>query len=254
MALNWIPATVVRKTIWAHGLFTLAVRTPGVQTFETGQFLQLGFATPERHLHRPYSVASPHGDILEFFIVLVEQGEVTPKLWSLKVGDNVDVSDKGAGSFTLSHTPLGRDLWLMATGTGIAPYIAMLRTQLPWQRYQNIILVHGVRHPSDLAYQVELEELQRSYNHRFQYLGVVSRLPSPPEGHANKLLSGRITDCFTSGKLEQSANVKLSPENSIVMLCGNPAMLDEMEQLLAQRGLNRHKSKQPGQVVVERYW
>jgi ferredoxin--NADP+ reductase len=142
----------------------------------------------------------------------------------------------------------------MATGTGIAPYIAMLRTQLPWQRYQNIILVHGVRHPSDLAYQVELEELQRSYNHRFQYLGVVSRLPSPPEGHANKLLSGRITDCFTSGKLEQSANVKLSPENSIVMLCGNPAMLDEMEQLLAQRGLNRHKSKQPGQVVVERYW
>ncbi|MEY4568079.1 MAG: Ferredoxin--NADP reductase, partial [Planctomycetota bacterium] len=172
----------------------------------------------------------------------------------LKVGDRVDVSEKAAGSFTLSHTPPGRDLWLMATGTGIAPYIAMLRTQQPWQRYENIVLVHGVRHPSDLAYQLELEELQRTYNLRFQYIGVISRLPTPPEGHANKLLSGRITDCFTSGKLELSTNLKLSPEKSVVMLCGNPAMLDEMEQLLAQIGLNRHKSKQPGQVVVERYW
>lgn len=254
MALKWIPATVVRKILWAPGLFTLRVHAPGVLPFEPGQFLQLGLASPEKHLHRPYSVASPHAEYLDFFIVLVETGEVTPHFWNLKVGDQVDVSEKAAGSFTLSHAPASRDLWLMATGTGIAPYIAMLRDPALWKQYEQVILVHGVRYPADLAYQLELEEMQRQHQGRFFYLGVASRIPNKMEGHSNRILSGRITDCFTSLALEQETGVAITPQYSTVMLCGNPAMLDDMEQLLAQRGLLRHRSKSPGHVVVERYW
>lgn len=254
MALKWIPATVVRKTIWAPGLFTLQLSAPGVQHFEPGQFLQMGFNFPEKHVHRPYSVASPHSDHLDFFIVLVESGEVTPYFWKLKVGDHVEVSEKAAGSFTLSHAPVSRDIWLMATGTGIAPYIAMLRDSAIWEKYEQVILVHGVRYPADLAYQLELEELQHRYQGRFSYVGVASRIPAKMEGHSNRILSGRITDCFTSMALEQETGISITPQYSTIMLCGNPAMLDEMEQLLAQRGLNRHRPKTPGHVVVERYW
>lgn len=254
MALKWIPATVVRKTIWAPGLFTLQLSAPGVQHFEPGQFLQMGFNFPEKHLHRPYSVASPHSDHLDFFIVLVESGEVTPHFWKLKVGDQVEVSEKAAGSFTLSHAPVSRDIWLMATGTGIAPYIAMLRDPAIWEKYEQVVLVHGVRYPADLAYQLELEELQHRYQGRFSYVGVASRIPAKMEGHSNRILSGRITDCFTSLALEQETGISITPQYSTIMLCGNPAMLDEMEQLLAQRGLNRHRPKAPGHVVVERYW
>lgn len=254
MALKWIPATVVRKTIWAPGLFTLQLNAPGVQHFEPGQFLQMGFNFPEKHLHRPYSVASPHSDHLDFFIVLVESGEVTPHFWKLKVGDQVEVSEKAAGSFTLAHAPASRDIWLMATGTGIAPYIAMLRDPAIWEKYEQVVLVHGVRYPADLAYQLELEELQHRYQGRFSYVGVASRIPAKMEGHSNRILSGRITDCFTSMALEQETGISITPQYSTIMLCGNPAMLDEMEQLLAQRGLNRHRPKAPGHVVVERYW
>lgn len=254
MPLKWNPATVVRKTIWAPGLFTIRVHAPGVLPFEPGQFLQVGFPFPEKHIHRPYSVASPHSDYLDFFIVLVESGEVTPHFWKVKVGDQVDVSEKGAGSFTLSHAPESRDIWLMATGTGIAPYIAMLRDGDIWNKYQQVVLVHGVRFPADLAYQLELEELQHRFEGRFSYVGVASRMPSKMEGHSNRILSGRITDCFTSLALEQETGIAITPQYSTVMLCGNPAMLDEMEQLLSQRGLHRHRPKSPGQVVIERYW
>ena len=254
MALNWIPATVVRKTIWAPGLFTLRVHAPGVLPFEPGQFLQMGFPRPDKHLHRPYSVASPHGDLLDFFIVLVEDGEVTPLFWQFKVGESVEVSEKAAGSFTLAHAPPSRDIWLIATGTGIAPYIAMLKDAEIWNKYEQIVLVHGVRFPADLAYQLELEELQHRYQGRFVYVGIVSRVPQKLEGHSNRILNGRITDSFKSLALEQETGIAITPNYSTVMLCGNPAMLDEMEHLLQDRGLQRHRVKQPGQIVVERYW
>ncbi len=143
--MQWITTTVERKVVWAPGLFTLSIHSAEVAPFEPGQFLQLGLPLNNKRVNRPYSVASPHGSTLEFFIVLVETGELTPHLWELEPGDSVEVSQKAAGSFTLKHCPDAKTLWLLATGTGIAPYIAMLRTEEPWRRYENIVFVHGVR-------------------------------------------------------------------------------------------------------------
>lgn len=245
--MKWTDGIVKRKQVWAEGLFTLEVSAPEVQAFVPGQFLQLGFDEDDGHLHRPYSVASPHGEVLDFFIVLVEDGALTPKLWKLEVGDSVDVSQRAAGSFTLKHCPGEKDLWLVATGTGLAPYIAMLRTEEPWARYERITVVHGVRYLNDLAYQEELDQHQQQYGDRFRYLPVVSR-----EGSENTL-PGRITTCLGDGKLEAAAGQELSTE-SCMMMCGNPDMLNEMEEMLGERGIHKHKKKEPGQIVVERYW
>jgi ferredoxin--NADP+ reductase len=245
--MKWTRGVVQEKVVWSEGLFTLRIHAPEVGAFEPGQFLQLGIDNADGHIHRPYSVASPHGELLDFFIVLVEDGKLTPHLWKMDVGAQVDVSARAAGSFTLKHCPEGETLWLIATGTGLAPYIAMLRTEEPWERYQKIVVVHGVRQATDLAYQEEFAGYQGQQGERFAYLPVVSR------EEISGCLHGRITRCLANGSLEATAG-KVLDTNSCVMLCGNPAMLDETEQLLGERGIKKHKRKEPGQIVVERYW
>jgi ferredoxin/flavodoxin---NADP+ reductase len=245
--MKWTPATVQCKRIWSEGLFTLKLRAPEVAPFKPGQFLQLGLQLPEGPLYRPYSAASPHGEFLEFFIVMLVEGSLTPRLWKLEAGNEVIISQKAAGGFTLDNSPEGKELWLIGTGTGLAPYIAMLRTDEPWLRYPKIILVHGVRHASDLAYQEEMASYASHGQDRFRYIPVVSR-----EVYSDGL-SGRITTCLENGSLEEAAQSKFSKESAI-LLCGNPDMLDDCESMLGKRGITKHKKKTPGQIVVERYW
>ena len=248
MAIEWVCGSLKKRKVWSDGLFTLTIDCPGVSPFEPGQFLQVGMQLPEKHLHRPYSVASPHGDELDFFIVRVQNGELTPRLWDLEVGQSIDVCKKATGSFTLSHTPVAKNLWLLATGTGLAPYIAMLRDPKIWESYQQIIVVHGVRFLSDLAYTEELEVHQEAYDGRLIWVPVVSR------ALAVHGFQGRITQAIQCGKLEELAGVPLCPESSAVMMCGNPQMLDEVEEILNNRGMRKHKRNEPGHYVVERYW
>jgi len=248
MALQWIAGKIARKHVWSDGLFTISIHCPGVGPFECGQFLQVGMALPEKHLHRPYSVASPFSDTLDFFIVRVDGGELTPRLWALNEGDSIDVSAKATGGFTLTHTPEAETIWLLATGTGLAPYIAMMREEAIWQRHRNVVLVHGVRFASDLAYQDELEQLKGRFGSRFHSIPVISRAEVPGA------IAGRITTAIETGALESKAENALAPSNSVVMMCGNPQMLDDVEALLKDRGMQRHKKSTPGHVVVERYW
>ena len=248
MALQWIAGKIARKHVWSDGLFTISIHCPGVGPFECGQFLQVGMALPEKHLHRPYSVASPFSDTLDFFIVRVDGGELTPRLWALNEGDSIDVSAKATGGFTLTHTPEAETIWLLATGTGLAPYIAMMREEAIWQRHRNVVLVHGVRFASDLAYQDELEQLKGRFGSRFHSIPVISRAEVPGA------IAGRITTAIETGALESKAENALAPSNSVVMMCGNPQMLDDVEALLKERGMHRHKKLAPGHVIVERYW
>jgi ferredoxin/flavodoxin---NADP+ reductase len=248
MALQWISGTVVKKHVWSEGLFTLCIHCPGVAAFESGQFLQVGLQLPEKHLHRPYSVASPHGDTLEFFIVKVEGGELTPRLWAMESGDSIEVASKATGGFTLSHTPPAECLWLLATGTGLAPYIAMLREPSVWANYRKIILIHGVRFQSDLAYLDELRAYETQRADQFRFIAAISRET------VDGCIAGRMTTALENGELEKIAGQQLVPASSAVMMCGNPDMLNEVESQLNARGLVKHKTKEPGHYVVERYW
>lgn len=257
---NWFPSKVLEKKVWTEGLFTLTIDGSGVQEFEAGQFLHLaGFPNglpadaddetrEKQRVNRPYSVASPHGDKLEFFVVRVDGGELTPHLWQLEPGDDIEVSDKAAGRFTLEKTPDAENLWLIATGTGLAPYIAMLRTEEPWQRFKKIVLVHGVRYARDLAYTEELKSLEQERGDCFRVLQTLTREAT------ESTLEGRIPNLVADGSLEKAADCEMSAAASAVLLCGNPAMLDSMEELLGERKMLRHRSKSPGQIVLERYW
>ncbi|MBL8889564.1 MAG: ferredoxin--NADP reductase [Planctomycetaceae bacterium] len=245
--MEWTEGIVRNKKVWAPGLFTLSIEAPEVHPFEPGQFLQLGYDRPDGHLHRPYSVASPHETTLEFFIVLVEQGQLTPWLWQLNPGDQIHVSKKPAGGFTLTKCPEATTIWLIGTGTGLAPYIAMLRRPEIWERYKKIVLVHGIRHASDQAYLEEIAGYSEGFGSQFVFVPVVSR------EQAAGALFGRITQCLVDGSLEAMAQCALTLD-SCVMMCGNPDMLDEMERLLGERGLKKHRHSNPGQLVIERYW
>lgn len=257
---KWYASKVLKKKTWTEGLFTLTIDGSEVEPFEPGQFLHLatfpdGVSAADSaeikekaRVNRPYSVASPHGVELEFFIVRVDDGELTPPLWELEPGDAIEVSTKAAGRFTLSKTPDAEHLWLVGTGTGLAPYIAMLRTEEPWQRFKKIVVVHGVRVANDLAYTEELRALEIEKQGAFSFVQALSR------EQADGTLNGRIPHLVENGELETAAGCQLSQESSAIMLCGNPAMLDTMELLLGERGMVRHRSKSPGQIVLERYW
>ena len=257
---NWFPSKVLEKKVWTDGLFTLTVDGSGVEEFQPGQFLHLaGFPSglpadadedtrEKQRVNRPYSVASPHGKTLDFFVVRVDDGELTPHLWNLEPGDELEVSEKAAGRFTLEKTPDAENLWLIATGTGLAPYIAMLRTEQPWQRFKKIVLVHGVRYARDLAYTEELKAFEQDRGDAFRMLQALTR------ESAEGTLEGRIPNLVENGSLEEAAGCTMSTDDSSVLLCGNPAMLDSMEEVLQQRKMTRHRSKAPGQIVLERYW
>ena len=257
---KWFQSKVLEKKVWTDGLFTISIDGSGVEPFKPGQFLHLagypnGIAEDaddetreKQRVNRPYSVASPHGDRLEFFIVRVDDGELTPHLWKLEPGDDIEVSEKAAGRFTLEKTPDAENLWLVATGTGLAPYVAMLRTDEPWERYRKIVIVHGARHATDLAYTEELREMEKSRGGAFKLVQALTR------ESADGAMQGRIPALIESGDLEKEVGCEMTKEASAVLLCGNPAMLDSMEELLGKRSMVKHRSKAPGQIVLERYW
>lgn len=236
-------------------LFTLRTsRDPGFR-FSAGQFARLGVRKPSGCIvWRAYSmVSAPHDEFLDFFSIVVPDGEFTSELSRLKVGDELLIDKQAFGFLTLDRFPDGRDLWLLATGTGIAPFLSILQDFQAWQRFERIILVYSVREASELAYQQLIAELpQREYleglGSKLLYLPVVTREQVPGALHA------RITTLIESGELERAADLQLTPEHSRIMLCGNPQMIEDTRAVLKSRDLNLALTRKPGQVAVENYW
>ncbi|QTF57725.1 ferredoxin--NADP reductase [Stutzerimonas frequens] len=236
-------------------LFTLRTsRDPGFR-FTAGQFARLGVRKPSGCIvWRAYSmVSAPHDEFLDFFSIVVPDGEFTSELSRLKVGDELLVDKQAFGFLTLNRFPDGRDLWLLATGTGIAPFLSILQDFEAWQRFERIILVYSVREARELAYQQLIAELpQRDYleglGTKLLYLPVVTRERVPGALH------GRITTLIENGELERAADLQLTPEHSRIMLCGNPQMIEDTRAVLKARDLNLAMTRRPGQVAVENYW
>ncbi|UCR82600.1 ferredoxin--NADP reductase [Pseudomonas chlororaphis] len=236
-------------------LFTLrATRDAGFR-FRAGQFARLGVTKADGStVWRAYSmVSSPFDEFLEFFSIVVPGGEFTSELSRLEEGDTLMVDRQAFGYLTLDRFADGRDLWLLSTGTGIAPFVSILQDFEVWEKFERIILVYSVREAKELAYQQLLAELkQRDYlaevAHKLQVITTVTRELHPGS------LNGRITHLIESGELERVAGVPLSAEHSRVMLCGNPQMIDDTRALLKQRDMHLSLTRRPGQVAVENYW
>ena len=247
--------TLTDVTPLTPSLFTLrTTRDPGFR-FRAGQFARLGVTKADGStVWRAYSmVSSPHDEFLEFFSIVVPGGEFTSELSRLQVGDSLMVERQAFGFLTMDRFVDGRDLWLLATGTGIAPFLSILQDFEVWEKFERIVLVYSAREARELAYQDLIAELCSreyliEYAHKFVYIPIVTREQIPGT------LNGRITTLIENGQLEQAAGIELTSEHSRVMVCGNPQMIDDTRKLLKARDMQLSLSRRPGQVAVENYW
>jgi ferredoxin/flavodoxin---NADP+ reductase len=245
---GWSAGHLIARRDWAPGLATLVVEAE-VEPFVPGQFVNLALEFDGTVERRSYSIASPPGEPLKFLVTEVVGGVLTPRLLRLAPGDPLFVEPKPQGFFTLKWVPEARELWLIATGTGLGPFLAILGSDELWQRFENVVLVHGVREAAQLAHRDELLRLAGERADRFTVVAALSRQPAAPG-----LLGGRITTLLGDGALERAAGATLAPDRSHVMLCGNPAMIEDVTSLLGERGLRKHRVRTPGHISIEKYW
>jgi len=241
---KWLEGRVIENRLWTDTLFSLRVEAPRL-TFEAGQFVRIAV---EERIARPFSFVNPPEDpVLEFYGIVVPEGPLSPKLMRLRAGERLLVAANPAGFLVLSEVPDADTLWLVSTGTGIAPFLSILRTETQWQRFRNVVLVHAVRHTRELVYRELIGQIQRRHENVFRYVTFVSREAAPGS------LAGRIPAAIRDGRLEAAAGLPLD-ERSHVMLCGNPDMLKDASSALAERGLRKHRRRTPGHITVESFW
>lgn len=245
---GFVQGRVEHRQEWAPGLITLRIAGE-VEPFSPGQFRNIALYIDGQLERRAYSMASAPAAPVEFFLNRVDGGSFSPRVFELDVGDEVLVEKKAQGFFTLAYVPPAEELWMVATGTGLAPFISMLRAGEPWQRFRRIVVVHGVREAAHLAYKEELCEAGRAHAEKLLWVPVVSREPG-----ASGVLHGRVTTLLESGELEREIGLGLSAERSHLMLCGNPEMIRELTALLETRGLRKHRVRRPGHITTENYW
>jgi ferredoxin--NADP+ reductase len=205
-------------------------------------------------IRRAYSIASSskENEYLDFYVALVHSGEFTPRLFALEKGDRIWLGPKATGLFTLKDVPTDADLYLIGTGTGLAPYVSMLKSDvLEESQTRRIVVAHGARYSWDLGYRKELESLT-SRNERLIYI------PSITRGEKDESWSGvtgYLQDQISSGTLEEQSGVPLDPERVHVFLCGNPAMIEVAVEILVAKGFSEWTRKTPeGTIHLEKYW
>jgi ferredoxin--NADP+ reductase len=264
-------AVVTQRIEVAPGLIILRVAPDGwnLPPFEPGQFAVIGLPRsaprvplsdpeepadgPQKLIRRAYSIASGSLDreYLEFFVTLVRSGELTPRLFALEAGAKLWLGPKITGLFTMRDVPGDQHVAMIATGTGLAPYMSMLRTEFSCNISRRFATLVGARHSWDLGYSAELGTIQRLCRN-FAYLPIVSRPEQEPIPWGGP--RGHVQSLWTAGHLEQAWGFKPTPENTHVFLCGNPAMIEDMTKVLEGEGFRVHDKAHPGQVHIEKYW
>ena len=239
---------------WNDTLFSFKTTRGDGLRFENGQFVMIGLHVNERPLLRAYSIASAnYEEHLEFFSIKVQNGPLTSRLQHLRVGDQVLVGAKPTGTLILSDLRPGRHLYLLSTGTGLAPFMSLIQDPEVYERFEKVVLVHGVRRVCDLAYDTFVTEdlpgnefFVDEVREKLIYYPTVTREPFRNQG--------RLTDLIESGKLTRDIGLPmLDPEHDRAMLCGSPAMLADTSSLLDRLGFQvSRRIGDPGDYVIER--
>ena len=239
---------------WTRDYFSFRTTRGAGLRFENGQFVMIGLPVDGKPLMRAYSVASANWEEeMEFFSIKVAHGPLTSRLQHLKVGDEILVGRKPTGTLLISDVHPGRNLYLLATGTGLAPYLSIIKDPDTYERFERVILTHGVRQVEDLAYRDYVtQELPKH-----EYLGeMVSRqlLYYPAVTREEFQHRGRLTDLLESGRMMQDLGLEpLDPEHDRAMICGSPQMLADFRRILDARGFTSSpRIGTAGEYVFER--
>ncbi|MFG1279749.1 ferredoxin--NADP reductase [Xanthobacter autotrophicus] len=250
---NFNEETVTSVHHWTDTLFSFTcTRDPGLR-FLNGQFTMIGLKVDGKPLLRAYSMASANYEPdLQFFSIKVQNGPLTSRLQHLKVGDKILVGRKPTGTLVQDSLLPGKRLYLLSTGTGLAPFLSVVKDPEAYERFEKVILIHGTRTVAELAYDEFLtkelpnhEFLGEEVRNKLIYYPTVTREPFRNQG--------RITDLITSGKLFTDIGMPvISPEEDRMMLCGSPQMLKDVVDLLETRGFAEGSQSAPGHYVIEK--
>ena len=251
-AEKWTVEQVLAIHAWTPTLLTFRTTRPAGFRFTAGHYTRLGLGADDAVVWRPYSMASaPQDEFLEFIAVLVPGGAFSAQLQQLRVGDSLRVDKASYGFLTVNQLAPGKDLWLLASGTGLGPFVSILRDAAVWQDYARLILVHSVRQSAELAWRDEIAALpdkHRGAPARLSYIPVVTREPGATA------LAARIPLLLADGRLEATADSPLSIADSRLMVCGNPDLARELREFLGARGYATNRRGVPGQMAFEKYW
>ncbi len=244
---EWIEGRVTENRQWTDRLFSLRF-SAAIGDFRPGQFIRVALELDGEIVARPYSLVNSQAEPeFEIFFNIVPGGPLTPRLAALQQGDVIKVTDKPYGFLTLDEVPAVKHLWMLATGTGVGPFVSILKSEDAWQRFEKVVLVYSVRTAQELAYRDVIAEAGKQYHQQLSFVPMVTR--EVLEGAINK----RVTDALASGELEQQAGISMSPEDSHVMMCGNSAMIADVMELLKSRNMRKHLRREPGHITTEKY-
>ena len=272
MSDNIQTVTVLSKTTWTPNLFSFTVSRPDSFKFTAGQFVRLGVnpsqlnyynqqnvvvdETLNEDIFRAYSiVSSPFDEVLEFFSIVIPDGAFTSQLQHLQVGDELLLNTMPFGFLTLARyqKPLPKDLWLLATGTGLAPFLSMLQDLKTWEDYEHIILAYSVRSIEELAYIEKIESLQEDFGSLVDNPAKLIFIPIVTREAADGALTERLPKLLLDGTLQKRAGIDLDVDSTHVMLCGNPEMVEDTKETLKTLGLVMNRRGE-GNIAVENYW
>ena len=245
--------TVLSVHHWTDTLFSFTCTRDASFRFENGQFTMVGLEVEGKPLIRAYSMASAnYEENLEFLSIKVQDGPLTSRLQHLKVGDQVYISKKPTGTLVVDNLLPGKVLWLLSTGTGLAPFMSVIKDPEVYERYDRVVLTHTCRFIDELAYKDYITQSLPNHEHigelirdKLVYYPTVTR-----QEFANR---GRITDLIENGKLFADLDLEpFSVENDRIMLCGSPHMLKDTRELLNSRGFDEGSHSKPGHYVIEK--
>ena len=250
---NWIEERVTNVRHWTQTLFSFRTTRDSSFRFQSGHFTMIGIQVDGKPLLRAYSMASaPYEDFLEFFSIKVADGPLTSRLQRIKIGDAIYVGRRATGTLLTDNLLPGRRLYLLSTGTGFAPFSSLIKDLEVYERYDQVVLMHGCRHVADLGFSqsvvngvLESEHLGDLAASKLKYYPVVSREPFDN--------IGRVTDMIENGVA--GTDLKISPLNVAedrVMICGNPNMIVDLKHILSQREFVEGSSAKPGHFVIEK--
>ena len=275
MSDNIQKVTVLSKTTWTPNLFSFTVSRPDSFKFTAGQFVRLGVnpsqlkyyqqveasgdtsdAALSEDIFRAYSiVSSPFDEVLEFFSIVIPDGAFTSQLQHLQVGDELLLNTMPFGFLTLARyqKPLPKDLWLLATGTGLAPFLSMLQDLKTWEDYEHIVLAYSARSTDELAYVEQIERLQDDFGSLVDNPAKLIFIPIVTRESVDGALSERLPKLLLEGTLQARAGIALDVDTTHVMLCGNPDMVEDTKEALKTLGLVMNRRGE-GNIAVENYW
>ncbi|MBV1837879.1 ferredoxin--NADP reductase [Acetobacter estunensis] len=247
------PAKVLTVHHWTDRLFSFTTTRDPALRFENGQFTMIGMEVDGKPLLRAYSIASAnYEDHMEFLSIAVPDGPLTSRLRHVKVGDTVLIGRKPVGTLLLDNLRPGRNLYFLSTGTGLAPFMSLIKDPECYERYDNVILTHTVRVSGELAYSNHIRHELPEHEFLGEY--VASKLRYYPAVTREAFeVTDRITTLIENGKIFRDLNIpELDPEHDRVMICGSPEMLADTEKLLQTRGFDEGNNSKPGAYVVEK--